>query len=127
MDNKEIIQFCMEKGILLDKYLFTVFSESDEIDLEVTKSIIEKIGQQTKKRVITKNLFFENKDKLDKIFNTFPKESQGKIEKLKIKLGLSLEISKEMVDKKIDISSKSGVMGKDNSSLILKGSQALSC
>src|SRR3989344_617944 len=121
MDNKEIIQFCMEKGILLDKYLFTVFSESDEIDLEVTKSIIEKIGQQTKKRVITKNLFFENKDKLDKIFNTFPKESQGKIEKLKIKLGLSLEISKEMVDKKIDISSKSGVMGKDNSSLILKG------
>jgi len=93
MDNEELLKFCLERGLLLDKDVLDLFSESE--DAETTKLIIEKIGQFTKKRVITKNLFNENKERVNQIFSNLPTENK-EIQKLKIKLGLSIEISKEI-------------------------------
>lgn len=93
MNTQEILKFCLEKGILLDKDLLELFSESE--DVETTKLIIEKIRQYTQKKVLTRNLFDENREKVSQIFLTLPKENQQNIQKLKIKLGLSIEISKE--------------------------------
>ncbi len=91
MDTEEILKFCVEKGLLLDREVLELFSE--EGDIENVKLVIEKIKNQTQKKIITRNLFYENKDKLNLFFSSLPIERQ---ENLKIKLGLSIEISKKI-------------------------------
>lgn len=103
MDTQEILRFCLERGFLLDKEVLSLFDETN--DVESVKLIIEKIKDSTNQRIITKNLFNQNKEKVFQIFSTLPKENQQQLEKLKIKLGLSIEISKEFskvneIDKK---------------------------
>lgn len=92
MENNEILNFCLSRGLLLDKEILNVFSK--EPDLESLKIVIEKIRSHTQKRIITKDLL-ENEKDFNEILSTLPRESKKKLEKLKIKLGLSIEISKE--------------------------------
>jgi len=94
MNSKEILKFCLEKGLLLDKEVLSLFSEAD--DLDSVKLIIEKIKSSTQQRIITKNIFNENKEQVSQFFLNLPKENQKKFERLKIKLGWSIEISKEV-------------------------------
>ncbi len=104
MDTKEILKFCLENGLLMDKEVLGLFSETT--DFESAKLIIEKIKNHTRKKIITKELFYENKDKVSQFFSALPKENQEKLENLKIKLGLSIEISKEVlvpIEKKPEI------------------------
>ncbi len=93
MDTKEILKFCLEKGLLLDPEVLKIFSETTDGDS--VKLIIEKIGSYTRKRIITRDLFEKNKEQVSGFFLGLPKESQEKLERLKIKLGLQIEISKE--------------------------------
>jgi DNA polymerase II small subunit len=94
MNNSEILKFCLQKGFLLDNEVLNLFSETS--DVESVKLIIEQIKEKTNQRIITKNLFSQNKEKVSKILEDLPKENQQNLEKLKIKLGLSIEISKEV-------------------------------
>ena len=55
MQSKEILEFCLQKGLLLDKEILNLFSETN--DVESVKLIIERIKNHTQKRLITKNLF----------------------------------------------------------------------
>ena len=93
MEQKDILKFCLAKGLLLDKEVLSLFSETN--DFESVKLIIEKIKNNTQQRIITKGIFNQNKEKVNQIFSDIPKENQKIFEKLKIKLGLSIEISKE--------------------------------
>ncbi len=90
---EEILQFCLEKGILVDKDVLNLFSETSDIDS--VKLILEKIKTSTNERFLTKNLFEKNKDKLSRAFLDLPEQNRKVLEKIKIKLGLSIEISKE--------------------------------
>ncbi len=101
--NNEILQFCMQKGFLLDKEVLTMFNEST--DIELIKLIIEKIKDSTNQRIITKSLFSQNREKVSQILSMLPKENQQNLEKLKIKLGLSIEISQEFSQKKEEVNS----------------------
>ncbi len=94
MNSQEILKFCLEKGFLLDNEILKIFNESGE-DTESIKLIIEKIKNSTNQRIITKKLFSQNRDKVFQIFSALPQENRRKLEKLKIKLGLSIEISEE--------------------------------
>jgi hypothetical protein len=94
MNTQEILKFCLENGFLLDKEVLNLFNETN--DTESVKLIIEKIKNSTNQRIITKSLFNQNKDKVFQIFSDLPKENQQNLENLKIKLGLSIEISKEI-------------------------------
>ncbi|MCK9568327.1 metallophosphoesterase [Candidatus Pacearchaeota archaeon] len=94
MNTSEILRFCLEKGFLLDNEVLGLFNETS--DVESVKLIIERIKETTNQRIITKNLFNQNKEKVSQILMTLPKENQQNLEKLKIKLGLSIEISKEV-------------------------------
>ncbi|MDO8623550.1 MAG: metallophosphoesterase [archaeon] len=100
METKEILGFCLEKGLLLDKDLLEMFSESD---FETSKLIIEKIGQCTQKRILTRSIFNEEKERVNQAISMLPEENQKRIEKLIIKLGLSISISKEVSIEKKDI------------------------
>jgi len=93
MDSKEILRYCIEKGLLLDPEVLNLFSET--ADEDSVKLIIEKIGNYTHKKIITRELFEKNKEQVSEFFLELPKENQKKLERLKIKLGLQIEISKE--------------------------------
>ncbi len=96
MTAKEILKFCIERGMLLDKEVLDLLNESNGIDTETSKLIIEKLGQFTQKRVITKSLINENKDKFNQILYNLPSQNKNQVEKLKIKLGINIEISREI-------------------------------
>ena len=92
MDQKEILNFCLQKGILLDKEVLNLFSEST--DLDSIKLMIENIQESTHKKIITKSVFVESIGQLSS--PNLPENSQKNLEKLRIRLGLELEISKEV-------------------------------
>jgi DNA polymerase II small subunit len=87
MDPKEILSFCLKKGLLIDKEVLNLFSGTTDEDS--VKLIIEKIKTHTNQRIITKGVFYESQSKTKDIFSNIPEE---KVKKLKIKLGLSIEI-----------------------------------
>lgn len=97
MNTQEILKFCLEKGFLLDKEVLNLFNDTPNV--EVAKLIIERVQETTNQRIITKNLFNQNKEKFVQIFSNLPKQQQQQLESLKIKLGLSIEISQEIINK----------------------------
>jgi len=95
MLKKEILKICIEKSVLLDNDLLEAFSEVESLD--TIKLVIEKIKNQTQKRFITKEVFNSNKEILDN-FLKGSDEKRNVLKKLKIKLGLNLEISTTICD-----------------------------
>jgi DNA polymerase II small subunit len=93
MESKNILKFCLEKGFLIDNEVLKLFNETS--DVESVKLIIEKIREVSQQKIITKEVFNQNKEKVNQFFLTLPKENQEKLESLKIKLGLSIEISRK--------------------------------
>ena len=91
--NKEILKFCAEKGFLVDGDLLELFNETS--DIESIKLIIERVKTYTHQNVLTKNLFERNKEQVNRFFLDLPEENKRNLERLRIKLGLSIEISKE--------------------------------
>jgi DNA polymerase II small subunit len=100
----EIVRFCMEKGLLLDNDLLELFKE--EKDLDSIKLIIEKLRSKTNQNIITKSVFYNNPEKVNQALSELPYENKKTLENLKIKLGLSIEISREIssVKTKVDTS-----------------------
>lgn len=91
MNPKEILKFCIANGLLLDEGILKLFSETG--DLESAKLIIKKIKNHTNQKIITKKLFEQHKER---VFLELPEEKQKELKKLRVKLGLSIEISKEV-------------------------------
>jgi DNA polymerase II small subunit len=99
MNSSEILQFCLGKGILVDKEILSLFQ--NEEDVESVKILLENLKTTTSERVITKKVINENSQVLEKIGLILPETGQKCLEKLKINLGLSIEISKEVVKESI--------------------------
>ncbi len=93
MDAKEILKFCIERGLLVEPSVLELLSEAQ--DRESVEIIIEKLKSQTQKRIITKTLLVKNTEAVNNLFLSLPKKNQESLEKLKIKLGLQIEIYKE--------------------------------
>jgi len=94
MNPQEILKFCLERGLLLDRDVLNLFNETN--DEESVKLIIQRMKESTNQKIITKSLFNQNKEKVFQILSTLPKENQQQLEGLKIKLGLSIEILREI-------------------------------
>jgi len=113
MDEKEILKFCLKKGILLDKEVLSLLSEALESEAEM--KVIEKIRENSQKKFITKNVFCENIKQVNQVFSTLSEDKKKKLETLKIKLGLELEISKESIPLTQETSNISKDSGIDSS------------
>jgi len=92
--SQELLRFCLEKGLLLDNEVLNLFSDLE--DIESAKVIIEKIRDCVGQRIITKSTFEKNKERVGEVFLELSEENKKSIDKLKIKLGLSIEISREV-------------------------------
>lgn len=119
MNSQDLLKFCAEKGFLLDKEVLGLFGETK--DVESLKLIIERVRSFTQKKIITKNVLFENKDKMIQFMSDLPSESQKNLESIKIKLGLSIEISQEISSQKtVDIQDNSKVKILDDVKILTK-------
>ncbi|MEM4230642.1 MAG: metallophosphoesterase [Candidatus Pacearchaeota archaeon] len=86
-----ILKFCIEKGILLDKESFDFFSQFDE---DTIKDIIEKFSV-LKERVINKSSLSKNINKIQNLIL-----DKKIIEKIKVNFGISFEITREKIVEK---------------------------
>lgn len=84
-----MLNFCIEKGVLLDKQVSEIFENLG--DLEFVKKLIERIQYEYKQKIITKSFFTKNVEKVNELFskNNFNKEVA---ESFFINLGLNIEI-----------------------------------
>jgi len=96
MNSSEILKFCIENGLLLDKEVLGLFSEADP---DSVKLLIENLKNYTQKKIITKEIFLQHKERIIENVSHTSEENQKKMEKLKINLGITLEISKEVVER----------------------------
>lgn len=101
--DKEILKFGLEKGFLLDK---EVLKFLDEIgDIESVKLILENIKKYSETKIITCEILVHNAEKVNNLLLSLPETTRQNFERLKIKLGLEIEISKEMVGPSVKIES----------------------
>lgn len=84
-ESKNILKFCMERGFLLDKEMLNLLSDLDE---STVKRIIDKIASlNVCERVITKNVFSNNFEKIKNVIAY--DENKIVLERFFIKLGYS--------------------------------------
>lgn len=95
MDTKEVLKFCMDNGLLIEPEVLKILEDAKDTDS--VKNLLNKLKTHTKKRIITKTLFEQNREQVNESFLNLPVESQKSLEKVKIKLGLEIEISKEVL------------------------------
>jgi len=81
-----ILKFCIEKGILLDKETHDFFSQFDD---NTVKDIIDKFAL-LKERVINKTSLSKNLGKIQNLI-----EDKKVVDKIKINFGVSFEITRE--------------------------------
>ena len=88
----------------MDNETLNLFNEIE--DEGVAKFILERVQKISTRRVITKGFFVDHLDSIRKILSEVPQgmnENKKIVEKFKIKLGVSVEISKEIEVSKLKI------------------------
>ena len=84
MNSSEILKFCLEKGMLVDKEALNLFDK--EGDVSVAKVLLERLRHVTSERIITKKLIGENRQLLEQVKGGLSDTGQKRIEKLKSNL-----------------------------------------
>ena len=113
--SQDILNFCMKKGLLVDSSILNALKEVDDVDS--VKFVIEKIKEFSQQRIITKETFNKNSDKLSQLFSNLPEQNKKILQKLKIRLGLNIEISQEVICENIK-DEENNINEKDNYEII---------
>ncbi|MDP3881536.1 MAG: metallophosphoesterase [Nanoarchaeota archaeon] len=90
--NREILDAIREKGLLIEKEVYDLISNLE--DVKIAKSFLETLERLSGQKIITKSVISKNIEYVQKIFAQ-SSEGNGVAEKIFVKLGLNLEITKE--------------------------------
>lgn len=93
--NQEMLKFCMQKGILLDRQILISLDVLN--DINIAKNLIDRIDFQYKQKIITKSFFNQNLDKVYEIINNYNGTSKKAVEEFFINLGV--DINYKLVEK----------------------------
>ncbi|MEK6928001.1 MAG: metallophosphoesterase [Nanoarchaeota archaeon] len=100
--NPEILRIVRERGVLLEKELFDVLESFGSIELAQT--FLEKLVQVSGQKMITRSVLTGNMGFVKQMVQSLAGEEKGGVENVFIKLGISLEVTKEkIVEKKIEV------------------------
>ncbi len=91
--NEEILKLIKQKGVLLEKEVFDVFNEIN--DVESARHLLETLERFSGQKMITKSAINKNFSLVRNLGSALQGEEKILVEKTFIKLGLSLEITKE--------------------------------
>lgn len=97
--NPEILKTIRERGLLLEKDIFDLLNNFDDVAL--AKDLLEGLERFSGQKIITKAVLTKNFEYAQNLINKLPGENKSLLEKTFVKLGLSFEIrkEKEIVDK----------------------------
>ena len=90
---EEILKLVREKGLLLEKDLFDALDGFE--NMELVKSFLDNLERASGNKIITISNLSKNFEFVKEIVNELPGETKRGVEKIFIKLGLSLEIKRE--------------------------------
>jgi DNA polymerase II small subunit len=90
---EELLKFCIEKGVLVDKETLGQLKGLDNVEL--AKEIVENIKKTLNSRFITKTLLVKNIQLVQRMFMQIDEEKKRIVENLLINLGVQIEITKE--------------------------------
>jgi len=111
---EELLNFCAEKGILLDKKVLDVFEKLDNLD--IAKNLIERVNYQYNQKVITSNFFIDNKEKVSELISNYSKSHQKIIESFFLNLGINIV----NLNININVASSEKKQSSQDSSIIFK-------
>jgi DNA polymerase II small subunit len=95
--DEQILKFCLEKGILLDK---DMFNSLKNLDANIAREIIKKLSEITHEKFITRASFDRNKEIIQSSVSDNEKKT---VESLCINLGVRLEITKKISEKEANL------------------------
>jgi DNA polymerase II small subunit len=88
--NQEILQFCLKKGILIDKQISNLLDES--INISAIKNLIERVDFQYNQKIISKSFFDNNPDKVYELLSNYNGDNRKFLETFFLNLGINIEI-----------------------------------
>jgi hypothetical protein len=91
--NAEILKTIREKGLLLEKDIYDLLGQFD--DSNAARTFLEMLERVSGQKIITKSTLTKNFESVQGIFSALAGENKIQVEKTIVRLGLSLEISKE--------------------------------
>jgi len=91
--NLEILKLIRERGLLLEKEVFDMLGSFN--DTSLAKDFLEGLERFSGQKIITRSTLNKNFEYVQSIVNRLPGENKGIVEKIFVRLGLSLEIRKE--------------------------------
>jgi len=91
--NPEVLKTIRERGLLLEKDIFDLLNNFD--DAGVARALLEGLERFSGQKIITKSALTKNFEYVQSMVNMLPGENKNILEKTFVKLGLSLEITKE--------------------------------
>ncbi|MFA5020258.1 MAG: metallophosphoesterase [Candidatus Pacearchaeota archaeon] len=89
---KELLDFCVEKGILIDKKILTLLEDLN--NNEIAKNFIERLIYQYKQKVITSSFFENNIYKVYELILNYKGANRKLIESFFINLGINCDFNK---------------------------------
>src|SRR5438046_8887812 len=91
--NEEILRTIREKGLLLEKEIFDLLQSFQ--DSNSAKMFLENLERISGQKVITKSVLTKNIEYVQQFVSKLPGQDKDIAENVIVKLGLSLEITKE--------------------------------
>jgi len=107
MEN-EFLNYLKIKNILLEKSLFDIISEIENI--EKKKRIIDLLEKISGQKIITKSILSKNKEAFQKVKNEIDKEDETILKKIFFEIGINLEATNE------DLNENKNLKNEQNSS-----------
>lgn len=92
--NPEILTLVREKGLLLEKDIFEMLERFNDVSL--ARGFLESLEKASGKKIITSSNLNNNVSYVKEIVRALPGEMKSVVEKTFIKLGVSLEVKKEI-------------------------------
>jgi len=93
MIKEAILEAIREKGLLLEKEIFDVIKDFD--DVKLAKNFLEQLEINCKGKMITKKLLLGNVSFAKSLINNLEEEDKKEVEKVFLKLGISIEFVRE--------------------------------
>ncbi|MEM4259196.1 MAG: hypothetical protein QXS38_00315 [Candidatus Pacearchaeota archaeon] len=89
----ELLKTIRERGLLLEKDIFDLLNSFD--DVRLAKDFLEGLERFSGQKIITRSTLTKNFEYVQNIVSKLPGENKSLVEKIFVKLGLQLEITKE--------------------------------
>jgi len=97
--NSEIIRIASEKGLLLEKEIYDLLSNFENVKL--AESFLDHLVRCSGQKMITKSVLYNNVDYIQNFVRSVSAEGKGELERVFVKYGFSVEIRKEKVEKEV--------------------------